>query len=429
MKNARIAATQRATRQRRKTQVCKVFTLGIQSNKLSARQKEALGMVFVEAKWLYNDALASGDVFTYTPGATVGVLDKHGDRLEREFRFLGSQMKQSVIQGMKASIKALSTRKKNGGEVGRLSFRSQVCSLDLKQAGTTYRVRGSKAKVQNIPGWVRVHGATQLEGWEIANAKLIQTPKGYELKVTAYQDKNEHAKTLPTPSKECVGIDMGVKTHLTFSDGRKVDVSHGETERLKRLSRKLSRQQEGSNGWNNTCSLIDREYQEMDERKADAANKIVHDLVSTYKVIYLQDENISAWKRTNGYIKAGRKLQHSVLGRVKAKLMGLAETNPEQVVVLDRFAPTTAMCVCGTKTPHHVSKRTFECSHCGHREDRDTHAAKNMIWMGNNPNGQYLRAGGNKRGRSGCKTRQDRATGDDTQTTQKPEAATSSASR
>lgn len=386
-------------------------------------------MVFVEAKWLYNDALASGDVFSYTPGSTVGVLDKNKNRNERDFRFLGSQMKQSVVAGMKASIKSLATRKKNGGKVGKLSFRSQVRSLDLKQAGTTYRIMGSKAKVQNIPGWLRVHGANQIEGWEIANAKLVQTPKGYGLKVTAYQNKEEYNKTLPTPTEPCVGIDMGVKTHLTFSDGRKVDVSYGETERLKRLSRRLSRQQEGSNGWNRTRNLIDREYQEMDERKSDAANKIVHDLVSTYKVIYLQDENISSWKHKKGYIKAGRKLQHSVLGRVKAKLVNLAETNPEKVVVLNRFAPTTAMCVCGVKTSHHVSKRTFECPHCGHKEDRDIHAAKNMIRMGNTPNGQYLRAGGNKRGRSGCKTRQDRATGDDTQTTQKPEAATSSASR
>ena len=56
-KNAKIAATLAQTKEKRKSQQCKVFDLKIQTNKLSNRQKEDLKMQFVESKWLYNDIL------------------------------------------------------------------------------------------------------------------------------------------------------------------------------------------------------------------------------------------------------------------------------------------------------------------------------------------------------------------------------------
>ncbi len=49
-KNARIAGARAATFLKRKGQVCRVYTVKIQENKLSSRQKEELKMMFVEAK-------------------------------------------------------------------------------------------------------------------------------------------------------------------------------------------------------------------------------------------------------------------------------------------------------------------------------------------------------------------------------------------
>lgn len=57
-KNAKIKETLALTREKRKSQQCKVFDLKIVENKLSKRQFEDLKMQFVESKWLYNDILA-----------------------------------------------------------------------------------------------------------------------------------------------------------------------------------------------------------------------------------------------------------------------------------------------------------------------------------------------------------------------------------
>ena len=40
------------TREKRKSQICRVFTVKIQQNRLSKKQREELKMLFVEAKWV-----------------------------------------------------------------------------------------------------------------------------------------------------------------------------------------------------------------------------------------------------------------------------------------------------------------------------------------------------------------------------------------
>ena len=56
-KNAQIKATLLATKERRKTQKCFVFSTKIDYRKLNKLQKEQLQMLFVEAKWVYNDII------------------------------------------------------------------------------------------------------------------------------------------------------------------------------------------------------------------------------------------------------------------------------------------------------------------------------------------------------------------------------------
>lgn len=241
----------------------------------------------------------------------------------------------------------------------------------MKQVGTTYKIRGSKARIQNVPGWVRVRGVAQLEGTELANAKLVRRPDGFHLLVTTYRFTDE----IPSQIKHegVVGVDFGVKTSFTLSTGEKFDIAVGETERLKRLQRKLARQQQGSNNYKKTQDKISREYQHITNRRDDIANKLSHEILG-YEQVFMQDENIAGWRSKRGYVRGGRKIQRSVLGRVKTRLMA----NP-RVTVLGKHVATTATCICGVKTKHAPDKRVFVCASCGYKDDRDIHAAKNMV--------------------------------------------------
>ncbi len=190
-KNAAIAASMAATKRRRANQSCKVFTLKIQASKLSAGQREALRLVFLEAKWLRNAIVGAESINGYTIGSSVTVKTPDGME-ERAFTHLGSQMKQSVHAEVQHNLRALAGAKANGRRVGRLQFTSRVVSIDLKQFNTTYRFTSkTKGKIQNIPGRLTLRGLHQLAGWEPANAKLLAKPDGYYLAVTAYRNKED----------------------------------------------------------------------------------------------------------------------------------------------------------------------------------------------------------------------------------------------
>jgi len=364
------------TFEKRKFQTCRVFKVKIQQNSLTKKQQEQLKMMFVEAKWLVNDVLRFSEnpeqkIWDYPIQKEVQVRLKDGIYETRKLNFISSQMKQSVVAEMVSNIKTLSTLKKQGKKVGRLKFRSEVRELNLKQFGNTYSFKNHSMKIQGVKGLVRVNGLDQFinDNYEYANAKLLNTPKGYYVAVTTYKKKENVSKTF----KPEIGIDMGCETSITISDGRKINASVQETERLRRLQREMFKREKGSKNRAKTIHKIRREYQNITNQKNDMANKIVHNLLEHEKV-YMQDENLKGWHRSGH----GKKVQHSVLGRVKVKLI----SNP-RVVILDKWVPTTQFCSkCGHKTPHPQEKRNYVCEYCGETGDRDVHAAQNMIFLG-----------------------------------------------
>ena len=58
-KSKAIGETLKATKAKRKTQICKVREMKVIKNKLSKEQAEHLRLLFLEAKWFYNYMLAN----------------------------------------------------------------------------------------------------------------------------------------------------------------------------------------------------------------------------------------------------------------------------------------------------------------------------------------------------------------------------------
>ena len=377
-KNSQISKTRSETISRHANMSCHVYQIKIDESQLSTKQKEALFMTFTEAKWIYNAILnfsESNDIKDWYPyPKSVSVKNQNGEFEERELRYIGSQLKKAVKKSTLTSLKSLSTLKRKGyQEPGKLKFVSTYTSIDLDKHGHVYTIVSPKqVQIEKIPGRIRVNGLDQFlfePNIEIANAKLMNTPLGYYLHITVYKKKEVNCEKDYLPP---IGIDMGIKASITTSEGDLIDVMIEETERLKRLQRKIMRQQKGSNNRHKTQTLLDREYQKLSNRKDDMTNKIVAELLS-HKTVYMQDEMIKGWHR-----RYGRKVQHSVLGRVKAKLI-----RHERVVVLHSCVPTTKYCPnCHLKHPDiTLSDRMYVCPYCGYEFDRDMHAARNMVVM------------------------------------------------
>lgn len=378
-RNRAISAALSSTRNRRKSQICKTYKIKVDTSALTAQQWEQLTRMFLEAKWLYNDILNWSNLsednspFNYTIGNTVYVRMPNGELQPRQLTTIPVHMRQGVQKQICGNIKMLARLKQNGKQhPGALKFKSEVNVLHMHQLrGNFIRKNKHAVKIPNVTGSVRVTGLDQIPlGVEYACAQLINSPKGYYLHIVTYTDKSKY--TPKSPQKDILGIDFGCHTNFTLSTGEKINCIVEESERLKRLQRKLSRQVKGSNSYKRTVHLIRIEYQKMTNRKDDLANKLVNKF-NNYQQIVIQDEQLRLWK-VGGH---GKVVYHSVLGRVKSKLV-----RQDNVTILDRWFPTTKLCTnCGVVHSNmSVRERIFSCS-CGVSEDRDVHSAKTMIWL------------------------------------------------
>lgn len=375
-KNLKIKESLRETKERRSNMDCCVISVKIQENRLSKAKLEKLIRFFLEGKWLYNAVLSSTEDFPRSGIKTVSIKVK--DTFEtREIKNLSAQMKQSIVDSVKTNIINLSKAKKKGLKVGKLRFKKECNEINLPQFGKTYKIKSrNKISIQNI-GVLVVNGLEQinLDEVEFANAKLIQKPSGFYIHLTVYSKK----QSKPKIEKEILGLDMGIKDQLTFSNGVKVNFYLEESEQLKGLMRKLSRQTKGSNQYKQTLARIKRIYEHYNNKKNDVVNKLNSVLEKNY-IICFQDELLSQWKqkKSKHKFRFGRRVQHGILGRVKDKLKKNS-TN----VMLESSIPTTQTCpVCGCLTKHSLDKRVYHCNHCGfENQDRDIHSANMMVLL------------------------------------------------
>lgn len=379
-KKSKIKETLAETRNKRKSQVGFVYELKIDYRRLNRKQQEELQMLFIEGKRFYNDVLRQNKeehkLFSDvdTKSNEVIVLNKDKEKEKVRLTYLKSSQKQAIVSKMISNLKTIISLQKRGFQKhGELKFKSEFNCIPLKQYGITHKIVSScKFKIQGISKNVKVFGLKQIPlelNPDFANANLIKKPDGYYIHLTAFIDKEKLPKK-NSNGKE-IGIDFGCKTSLTFSDGQKVNVQIEESERLKKLQTKLNRHQtKRSNNRNKTINKIRREFQKTTNKKKDKANQICSKL-KNYDLVVIQDEQLKNWHKG----RHGKKIQYSCMGLIKTKLQSYSN-----VVVLDRFIPTTKFCSrCGKK--HNELKlwnRIFKCD-CGIEIDRDVHAAQNML--------------------------------------------------
>ena len=327
-----------ATQNRRQNQVLRCYECKIVEKRLNNRQREELEQLFLEGKWFYNHVLnlhQNGqklNSINTTNIKSVDHYDKDKNFVNSKLNVLSGQQKQAILTRMNQNEKTIVSLVKNKQQShGTLQFKSDLTCIPLKQYGTTYKFKSfNKVKIQGIHGDILVRTGNQLQiADELANANLVKKPDGYYLKITCFINK-ENWKAQQTNGKE-IGLDFGIKTNITTSEGKKIDVSVEESERLKKLQKQMFRQIKGSNNRFKTIKKIQREYQKIGNKKTDKANKIVHEL-KQYSTIVIQDEQISLWHKD----LFGKQVQHSCMGLIKQKLKSL-----QQTIVLDKYIPTT----------------------------------------------------------------------------------------
>ena len=378
-KNKQISETKRATVSRHLEMDCKTFDVKIQENTLSKQQKEALERIFIEQKWYKNyiinwtnqsdqNKLSKFD----TRQTSITKKDKDMNDIDVQIQYLSAQSRQCLLSRMLSNAKTIKTLSSKGLQKGgHLKFSKEETIIDLKQYGVSHKIISNKRiKIAGIKKALVVNGLKQfmnIEDIEYANARLLKRPSGYYVQFVCYVQKEAKQYINKT-----IGVDFGCETSFTLSNGEKIQASVQESDRLKSIQRKLNKKTKGSKNWCKCKKQLNKEHERLTNKKNDLTNKIVSKLCE-YETVVIQDEQIAKWHK-NGH---GKKVQHSILGRVKSKLK-----TKSNVVILDKYIPTTKVCVeCGCYHDNlNLSNRIFRCD-CGVEMDRDVHAAQNMVWF------------------------------------------------
>ena len=193
-------------------------------------------------------------------------------------------------------------------------------------------------------------------------------------------------------TNETVGIDLGVKTLMTLSNGtivnninksKKVRELEKELKRLQRqCSRKYEMNKEG-NKFKKTQNIIKLEkeiaiiYRRITNIRTNEIHQATNNLMKSLpKIIVLEDLNIKGMMKNRKLAKSVMDCKFYEIRRqieYKSKYYGI------EVVIADRWFPSSKTCNCcgnidrGLK----ISDRIYKCS-CGYIEDRDLNASYNL---------------------------------------------------
>jgi putative transposase len=369
-KNEAIKASLKATKAKRKTQMCRVYETKIDLSHLNHATQEHLNRLFLEGKWLRNYVLSQKKIFGMDD-KIYEVPVKVKDIFEiRELKCLSSQMRQSIIGRIQDDIRGLAEKKKKGYKVGKLKYKSEMQSIPLKQFDNTFKILDKKyIHIQNIDQKLKVIGLKQIpEDADIANGTLIHRNGNYYLTVTTYQKKVKQV-----PANKSVGIDFGLSNQLMLSrTAIAIQYSIPISPKLRRIARTLSKQELHSKNWNKTRIKLNKEYEKTTNIKQDIKNKIVSFLKNNYEIICVQDESLKAWQRI-----WGRKMLSTSIGGIISALTKKAHTLIE---VPKNFASTQTCSKCGNIQDMPLDKRVYVCENkkCGNIMDRDYNSSIDM---------------------------------------------------
>ena len=369
-KNEAIKASLKATKAKRKTQMCRVYETKIDLSHLNHATQEHLNRLFLEGKWLRNYVLSQKKIFGIDD-KIYEVPVKVKDVYEiRELKCLSSQMRQSIIGRIQDDIRGLAEKKKKGYKVGKLKYKSEMQSIPLKQFDNTFKILDKKyIHIQNIDQKLKVIGLKQIpEGADIANGTLIHRNGNYYLTITTYQEKIKQV-----PANKSVGIDFGISNQLLLSrTAIAIQYSIPVSPKLRRIARTLSKQELHSKNWNKTGIKLNKEYEKATNIKQDIKNKVVSFLKNNYEIICVQDESLKAWQRI-----WGRKILSTSIGGIISALTKKAHT----LIEVPKNFPSTKTCSkCGNIQDMPLDKRVYVCENkkCGNIMDRDYNSSIDM---------------------------------------------------
>jgi len=196
--------------------------------------------------------------------------------------------------------------------------------------------------------------------------------------------------------EDIVGVDLGLESFITLSDGTKVEAPKPLKKALRlleRRSRQLSRKQKFSQNFRKASLRLVRLHRRIRNIRRDFLHKVTTWLAKTKPVIVVESLNVRGMSQ-NGHLSQAI---HDVgWGMFRRMLEYKCQWYGARLIVVPQDFPSTKACSnCGEiGPPLPLSQRVFRCEACGLEIDRDWNAALNLWQYGlatlNGPTGSSL---------------------------------------
>jgi putative transposase len=246
-------------------------------------------------------------------------------------------------------------------------------------------------------GHVRVHQHRPIKG----RVKTITAKREGGRWYVALSCDNVPAEPL-APADPAVGIDLGVASFLTTSDGTHVPNPRylaATAERLAVAQHNLARKKHGSGRRKKAASKVARQHAKVARQRLDHAHKTALTLVCDHNLIVheeLQIENMTARPKpridgNGGYqpngaaAKSGlnKSIHDAGWGIFLHVLSAKAESAGRQVIAVNPRHTSQRCAQCGhVAAGNRVSQAEFRCLGCSHQAHADVNAARNILRAG-----------------------------------------------
>ena len=192
--------------------------------------------------------------------------------------------------------------------------------------------------------------------------------------------EREDEPIIQSPKGGAVGVDLGIKTLATLSDGTVFENPRHlkkSEQKLKRAQRALSRKMPKSNRRAKARTKAARIHAHVANQRHDALHKLTTYLANNYSEISIENLNVLGMVKNHRLAKS---VMDASFGEFRRQLEYKTARTGARLHVIDRWYPSSKTCSgCGrVKTKLSLSERTYRCESCGLVMDRDLNAAINI---------------------------------------------------
>lgn len=372
---------------------CAVITF--EYNIYTSDRNKYLDLMLGEASFVWNHALALQKRYHALFGGYIDVvrLQKHFSRRISRCR-LGAQTVQEILQRLDASFQRFFTHLAK--RPPKFKRASQFSSFVFKQDG--YKLNSNIFVINKIRKHFKFSYSRPYEG-KVKNVRVKRVHPGeYRLFIVTDSTPASYHKT---HNGAMVGMDFGLKTFLTLSDGTTVSAPLWLKAALKKLERLQRRHDKAQCEWDRTnpdgshpkgariiwesnhrkalAKEIARLHEYISNLRDDWQWKLCHELCRKYDVICIEDLNIEGMKRL-----WGRKVSDLAFSEFVSKLEHVAGKYGCEIRRVDRYYASSRTCGhCGYVNKELTLRdREWICPDCGTVLDRDLNAAENILRQG-----------------------------------------------